>query len=161
MGLLYTVKYDFDFEIDKPNPYIRRIKMGEEYYLVKILLGDGDDYPIASIKKIIVMNFPNATTSLSKVKYVTIVNEEMDLEGCLEVFKYGVPTVGQTLNVIRLTTNIALCKDKMAVAEFVKFSASKLIARFTNLGDLTDKESHFRQKAFLLYKQAMTLVKKL
>lgn len=159
MGLFYTVKYDFDF--DKPNPYLRRIKMGEEYYLVKILLGDGDDYSIAaSIEKIIVMNFPNATTSLTKIKYVTIVNEEMDLEGCLEVFKCGVPTVGQTPNVIRLTTNIALCKDKMAVSEFVKYCASRL-GSFTNLGDLTDKDNPFKQKAFSLYKQAMNLVKKL
>lgn len=159
MGL-YTIKYHFGFEIDKPNPYLRRIKMGEEYYLVKILFWDGNDYPKASIKKIIVMNFPNATASMSKVKYVTIVNEEMDLEGCLEVLTYEVPTVGQTPNVIRLTTNVALCKDKMAVSEFVKYCASRL-GRFTNLGHLSDKDSPFRQKAFSLYKQAMTLVKKL
>ena len=149
-----------DFEIDKPSPYLRKIKMGEEYYLVKIRVGDEDDSLIASIEKIIVMNFPNATTSLTKIKYVTIVNEEMDLEGCLEVFKYRVPIVGQTPNVIRLTTNIALCKDKMAVSEFVKYYAIRL-GSFTNLGNLSDKNNPFGQRAFSLYKQAITLVKKL
>ena len=107
----------------KPNPYIKRIRMGEEYYLVEVRGNSA-----ISLRKVVAMNFPNSETMLVRLKFMNIANKANLAIGEVTPFicdTSNIPCTGQTIHIIRLSQSQALCKDKKAVSEFLKFLIGK------------------------------------
>ena len=142
----------------KPNPYIKRIRMGEEYYLVDAFRENST----ISLRKVVAMNFPNSETIMVRLKFMNIANKANLAIGEVTPFMCetsNIPCTGQTTHIIRLSQSQALCKDKKAVSEFLKSLIGKQLISKAEIP--MGKGNGWMNDVFSAYRETMKELKTL
>ena len=127
--------------IEQPNPYLSRLKMGQVYYLVIIISNT------FLVRKVMLMNFPNSTRQNTTLKLMRVAKEdegtEYDRTFSLDVEVSIIPTRGQRRDTIYVSRWIVFCKSKQAAFDVIKSHTFKTITtlkdRFSPYNTVTEK----------------------
>lgn len=128
--------------IEQPNPYLSRLKMGQVYYLVIIISNT------FLVRKVMLMNFPNSTRQNTTLKLMRVAKEdegtEYDRTFSLDVEVSIIPTRGQRRDTIYISRWIVFCKSKQAALDVIKSHTFKTMTtlkdRFSPYNIVTEKE---------------------
>lgn len=134
--------------IEQPNPYLSRLKMGQVYYLVIII---SDTF---LFRKVMLMNFPNSTRQNTTLKLMRVAKEDKGTEYArtfsLDVEVSTVPTKGQRKEAIYISRWVVFCKSKQAALDVIKSHTFKEITtlkdRFSplNLNNTIKKNEYIK-----------------
>ena len=128
--------------IEQPNPYLSRLKMGQVYYLVIIISNT------FLVRKVMLMNFPNSTRQNTTLKLMRVAKEdkgtEYDRTFSIDVEVSLIPTRGQRRDTIYISRWIVFCKSKQAALDVIKSHTFKAMAtlkdRFSPYNTVTERE---------------------
>jgi hypothetical protein len=128
--------------IEQPNPYLSRLKMGQVYYLTIIISNT------FLFRKVMLMNFPNSTRQNTTLKLMRVAKEdegtEYDRTFSLDVEVSIIPTRGQRRDTIYISRWIVFCKSKQAALDVIKAHTFKTMTtlkdRFSPDNTITERE---------------------
>ena len=128
--------------IEQPNPYLSRLKMGQVYYLAIIISNT------FLVRKVMLMNFPDSTRQNATLKLMRVAKEdkgtEYDRTFSLDAEVSTVPTKGQRKEAIYISRLVVFCKSKQAALDVIKSHTFKAMTtlkdRFSPYNTVTERE---------------------
>ena len=128
--------------IEQPNPYLSRLKMGQVYYLVIIISNT------FLVRKVMLMIFPSLTRQNTTLKLMRVAKEdkgtEYDRTFSIDVEVSLIPTRGQRRDTIYISRWIVFCKSKQTAFDVIKSHTFKTMTtlkdRFSPYNTITERE---------------------
>lgn len=159
--------YEFDptniesYRFEKPKitfpPNLKRLRMGNVYYMVKII----GNSTLFLIDKIMLTNFPNLNAPTAELKYICINGDRVGMEDEKILINCDfIPKSGQKKETLLLSTHLILCTTKQAVYDLMKHEISRhfyTIAHYLNEKKWTD----WQERCVTEYKKAIERLKSL